>query len=264
MFGIVNRIRNLRNILNISSCLYYCPVCEHSVKEFMPLPDFYLDQAELHGYLYSFDDGETLNYKQYSCPHCSSSDRERLYALFLKEKTASYENIRKLDLVEFAPIKPLSQMIKRLGAFNLRTADLYMKEVDDKVNLEDMSLYKDEAFDCFICSHVLEHIPDDRKAMRELLRILKPGGWGILMVPIILSLDEIDEGPDVTDEGERWRRFGQHDHLRTYSKSGFLQRAEEAGFIVSQYGWQHFGSDLFDTAGIEKKSILYLVEKAGK
>lgn len=263
MFGILNWFKNLPNILKNSSYLYYCPVCERPVKDFMPLPDFYREQAELHGYLYSLDDAETLNYKQYSCPHCSSSDRERLYALFLREKAACHESKRKLDIVEFAPVKPLGQMIKKLGVFKIRTADLFLKEADDKVNLEDMTLYPDEVFDCFICSHVLEHVSDDTKALRELLRILKPGGWGILMVPIILSLNEIDEDPSLTDEGERWRRFGQNDHLRMYSKKGFIRRAEEAGFTVKQYGWQHFSSELFNKAGIEMKSIMYVVEKTG-
>lgn len=262
MFGIISLIRGVRTNLNNCSWQYYCPVCERRVKRFMPLPDFYRDQAELHGYLYSLDDAETLNYNQYSCPYCSSTDRDRLYALYLRERSVCHEIKGKLEIVEFAPVKPLGRMIKKLGAFNLRTADLFMKEVDDKVNLEDMSLYQDESFDCFICSHVLEHVPDDRKALRELLRILKPGGWGILMVPIILLLDEIDEDSGLS-EGERWRRFGQGDHLRMYSKKGFICRAEEAGFTVKQYGWQHFSRELFNKAGIDMKSILYIVEKTG-
>lgn len=243
-------------------CSHLCPVCERRVKEFVPLPNYYRVQAVKYGYPYSFDDAETLNYSQYSCPHCHASDRDRLYALFIKEKSEGYVGKKHLDLLEFAPFKPLGQLVKRLRIYNLRTADLFMDGVDDKVNLEEMTLYHDAAFDCFICSHVLEHVSDDRKALRELFRILKPGGWGILMVPIMLSIDEIDEDPELVDEGERWRRFGQNDHVRMYSKCGFLQRVMEVGFSVEQYGWQHFGANQFERAGISKKSVLYVVGRA--
>ena len=107
-----------------------------------------------------------------------------------------------------------------------------MAGVDDKVDISNMWLYDNNQFDFFICSHVLEHVPDDHKALSELHRILKPGGTGILMVPIILGLEEIDEDPFETDESERWRRFGQHDHVRVYSKEGFLKRARDAGFFI--------------------------------
>ncbi len=263
MLGIMIRVRNVLRSFKISTYRHYCPVCERRVKEFLALPEFYRVEAQLHGCTYSVDDAETLNYKQYSCPHCHASDRDRLYALYIKEKAAGQNNNRRHDLVEFAPFQPLGQMIRKFGVFNLRTADLFMEGVDDKVNLEDLSIYLDASFDGFICSHVLEHVTDDRKALRELQRILKPGGWGILMVPILLSIDDIDEDPNVTDESERWRRFGQNDHVRIYSKRGFLQRVEEAGFSVRQYGWQHFGADLFIESGIAQKSVLYIVEKAG-
>ena len=73
-----------------------------------------------------------------------------------------------------------------------------MENVDDKVDITDMTIYPDNHFDFFICSHMLEHVFDDRKALRELYRILKWGGQGILVVPIVLSIDEIDEDPSVT------------------------------------------------------------------
>jgi len=124
-----------------------------------------------------------------------------------------------------------------------------------------MRLYANNHFDFFICSHVLEHVQDDHKALSELYRILKPGGFGILMVPIILGLEKIAEDPFETDESERWRRFGQHDHVRVYSKEGFLKRARDAGFFIYQYGKEHFGERIFDQNGIANQSILYVVEK---
>src|SRR5438876_10959977 len=125
----------------------------------------------------------------------------------------------------------------------------------------DLRVYDDNRFDFFICSHVLEHVLDDRKALTEMYRILKPGGKGILMVPIVLTISEIDEDPTVLDEGERWRRFGQNDHVRLYSKEGFIERVANAGFTIHQYGKEFFGEELLTRNGITLKSVLYVVEK---
>jgi len=237
----------------------YCPVCNRKVRKFIPLPDFYKKNAEKYGYLYSFDDAETLNYSAYSCPHCNASDRDRLFALYVSNRILEYGVTNKM--LEIAPSRPLSKMLKKTRKITLRTADLMMKGVDDRIDITDMNCYAGGTFDAFICSHVLEHVPDDLKALRELFRILKPGGWGILMVPIILTLDQIDEDPLLEDIAERWRRFGQDDHVRMYSRNGLVERAEGAGFIVKQYGQEYFGTDVFEKHGISAKSILYVVEK---
>ncbi len=168
--------------------------------------------------------------------------------------------------MDFAPSAPLSEFIRRLikssgRDIHYRTADLLAENVDDRVDITELRLYEDDEFDFFICSHVLEHVEDDKKALRELHRILKPGGKAILMVPIVLSIDQIDEDTNVMDEGERWRRFGQFDHLRLYSKSGFVARVREAGFQVYEYGKEAFGEELFKKAGISSQSVLYVVEK---
>ena len=83
-----------------------------------------------------------------------------------------------------------------------------------------------------------------------------------MMVPIILSVTQIDEDPDLKDEGERWRRFGQFDHVRLYSKSGFLERVRDAGFEVRELGKEFFGEELFNRTGITNQSVLYVVEKS--
>jgi SAM-dependent methyltransferase len=169
-------------------------------------------------------------------------------------------------MVDFAPSEALSAFIRRLikssgKDVRYRTADLLAENVDDQVDIADLRSYENDQFDFFICSHVLEHVPDDRKALRELYRILKPGGRGILMVPIILSIDEIDEDPEVKDEGERWRRFGQFDHVRLYSKRGFLARVRHAGFAINELGKEFFDEELFRRTGISSQSVLYVVEK---
>ena len=238
----------------------YCPVCNKKIRKFIPLPEFYNENMEKHGYLYTLDDAETLNYGAYSCPHCTASDRDRLYALYV-EKRLMEQGATNIAMLEIAPSRPLSEMLKKTGKVALRTADLMMEGVDDRIDITEMNCYAEGTFDAFICSHVLEHVPDDKKALRELLRILKPGGWGILMVPIILTLDKIDEDPLLEDIAERWRRFGQDDHVRMYSRNGLVERAKDAGFIVRQYGQEYFGAEEFKKHGISDKSILYVVEK---
>lgn len=226
----------------------------------MPLPEFYRENLIRNGYKYSFDDAETLNYRKYFCPACQSSDRDRLYALFIT-RYLDENKISIFKMLEIAPSKSLSEFVRRTGRIKLRTADLLMDAVDDRIDITDMQCYVDNSFDCFICSHVLEHVPDDNMAIRELFRILKPGGWGILMVPIVTSLDVIDEDPLLEDVGERWRRFGQDDHIRMYSKQGFLDRVKSAGFEVKQLGADYFGNDSFARNAISEQSVLYVVGK---
>ena len=169
-------------------------------------------------------------------------------------------------VVDFAPSRPLSEWFRgTIAARGLgdhyRTADLYAEGVDDRVDITDLACYPTGSVDLFLCSHVLEHVVDDRLAMRELRRILKPGGQGILLVPIVLGLDEVDEDPAVTDPTERWRRFGQDDHVRLYSRREFRRRLRETGFAVRELGIGHFGRRQFAAQGITKQSILYVTEK---
>jgi SAM-dependent methyltransferase len=256
-----NLIKKLYRFIFAKSIPSSCPVCGKVCLEFLRLPDFYKEHLEKHGYLYSFDDLETLNYQAYSCPHCSASDRDRLYALYISKYLVKRSESTNISLLEIAPSKPLTAYLKQTKKISVRTADLMMQGVDDCVDITNMLCYPSNSFDAFICSHVLEHVPNDIKALQELYRILKLGGWGILMVPIPLSLQHIDEDPLLEDVGERWRRFGQDDHIRMYSKNGFVERVEATGFIVTQYGYKYFGLDTFKKHGIAKKSVLYIVKK---
>ena len=127
-----------------------------------------------------------------------------------------------------------------------------------------MRAYGDASKDVFICSHILEHIPDDDKAIAELYRVLKPGGWGIIMVPLLIGLAHTYEDSSITTEEGRLRHFGLEDHLRVYSKNDFLQRLKRAGFEVKEFSVDYFGAAAFEKNGITKNSILYVVEKNTK
>lgn len=255
------RARALQTQAKLINARHYCPVCDSRVTAFLPLPDVFREQQEKYGFPFADSDAETCNTTAYLCPSCEASDRDRLYALYLGDYLKS---LNSGELVDFGPSAPLSEFIRGLLKANIqyRTADLLTGNADDRVDITDLRSYENDRFDFFICSHVLEHVPDDRKALRELYRILKPGGKAILMVPIILSINQIDEDPSVTDEAERWRRFGQDDHIRLYSKRGFLERVREAGFRVHELDKEFFGEELFDRVGISRQSVLYVVEKS--
>lgn len=254
--------RGLLGGLRSLSAKYHCPVCNSRVYAFEPLPAYFIENPKKYGWPFKDEDAETCNVHGYLCPSCQASDRDRLYALYLQDYLKQLQPKELIKFVDFAPSVPLSRFIRKLRPeISYRTADLFAEGVDDKVDIMDMKIYGDNSVDCFICSHVLEHVIDDNKALKELYRILKPGGRGILMVPINLSLTEIDEDPTVIDEGERWKRFGQNDHVRLYSRNGFIERTRDSGFLVHQCNRDFFGPDVFARTGITDQSVLYVVEK---
>jgi SAM-dependent methyltransferase len=238
---------------------YYCPVCNRKINRFLPLHKFYSNNAKKYGYPYS-GRAETLNYQSYSCPICRAADRDRLYALYVQNYFTSIKKDKQISIIDIAPSAPLSGYIRKIiseskHSVSYRTADIAKEDVDDKIDITDMPCYDNNQFDFFICSHVLEHVYDDNRALSELYRILKPGGSGILMVPICLAIEKIDEDPSITDEAERWRRFGQNDHVRLYSKNGFIERVGKAGFVLHQYGKEYFGGKTFMECGITDQSV---------
>jgi SAM-dependent methyltransferase len=257
----MNVLAGIRNACGESRRRLRCPICRGSFRRFLPLPALYEENLRRHGSRLTLDDAETLNVPDYSCPRCGASDRDRLIALFLAERLPAAAGGGSCAVIEFAPSRPLSGFLRAFPGVCLRTADIAMEGVDDSVDISDMRGYPDGSFDVFICSHVLEHVRDDGKALSELRRILKAGGVGVLMAPIFLSLAQVDEDPAVSDEGERWRRFGQNDHVRAYSRDGFLERVAAVGFLVETLGIVHFGREAFRRHGITERSVLYAVSK---
>ena len=167
------------------------------------------------------------------CPVCNSSDRVRLLYLFLKFKTKLFTEPTKL--LHIAPENPLSDIVIKHKNIDYLTADLNPELVMVRMDLTAIQ-YPDNTFDAILCNHVLEHIPDDRKAMRELFRVLKPGGWAILQVPISLRLKSTYEDYAIFSPEKREKHFGQKDHVRIYGRD-FTDRLREAGFKVEEYKW---------------------------
>ncbi len=162
------------------------------------------------------------------CPRCASLERHRLLHLYITERTDLPE--AELSVLHFAPEFELQRYLRSRPNLEHRSADIDSPLADDQVDIQQLP-YADEAFDVVICLHVLEHIPDERKAMSELLRVLKPGGRAIVMVPIDHRREDTLEDPTVTSEEDRHRVFGQFDHVRLYGRD-FGDRLASVGFDV--------------------------------
>jgi SAM-dependent methyltransferase len=256
--ALIRRIR-LPQHLGDEHC---CPVCGTHVKAFKPIWKSYIRKVNETNYVYPLSSVETFNAQAYSCPACDASDRERLYALYFDEVNAALDQSRPHRLVEFAPSPALRRRLRGYAHIAYRSADLFRQAVDDRIDITDMAAYPTGSVDIFLCSHVLEHVPDDRKAMGELFRTLKPGGFAIVMVPLIHGLDETHEDPAINTNELRWKYYGQDDHVRQYGKADFVKRLTAAGFQVDQIGVDHFGADVFERAGIAPDSVLYVARKS--
>lgn len=233
----------------------YCPVCNQPTN-FRPLPYELVLGHQTHQCLYPLWDQETLNLAEYYCEVCGASDRERIYALFFDREWRTGGTV-----LEIAPQPALTRRLQQLPGTTVRTADLYNLHAQDLVDITDMAIYSDGQFDAFVCSHVLEHVPDDLRAMRELYRVLRPGKWGIVMVPISLSAQSTHEDPSITDPALRWKYFGQADHVRLYAKADWISRLQSVGFQVDQIKAETFGADQCHRMGIASASVLYVARK---
>ena len=237
---------------------YQCPVCGTGLREFKPMWKSYWRDLEIFSPVHGKKEMETFNTAAYTCPRCDASDRERLMAIYLDKVFAKFDPTRRCRLIEFAPADGLPRIFARYPFIDYRSADLTRPDVDEHVDLTALT-YPDRSVDVLLCSHVLEHVSDDRKAMREIRRVLKPDGFGILLVPLIVGLEETHEDPSFDTLELRWKYFGMGDHVRQYGKRDFIERLEAAGLSVDQVGIEHFDAEAFRRAGIADNSILYVV-----
>jgi predicted SAM-dependent methyltransferase len=194
------------------------------------------------------------------CPICGSIDRERLLYLYLLHKTDIFEKPGKL--LHVAPESRLKKLFQTKKSVDYLTADLFSTDVMVKMDITAIQ-FSDDYFDAIICNHVLEHIIDDGKAMSELYRILKPGGWAILQVPLSLTLKSTYEDFSISTTEGREKAFGQFDHVRIYAKD-YQDRLAKAGFKVNIFNWAseagNFGGkrNLF---GLNEEEPVYFVSK---
>jgi SAM-dependent methyltransferase len=194
------------------------------------------------------------------CPRCKSHDRERLLYLFIRNETDLLRDGGRV--LHMAPEPQMSRVLRNCPKIQYISADLFDKAAMMPADLLDLP-FRNKWFDAVICNHVLEHVDDDRQAMRELHRVLKPGGWAILQVPIALKLLQTIEDPSVKDEQERIRRFGQRDHVRMYSPLDYPERLRQRGFEVSATKYAaHLGKTATAKYALTADEIVYFCRKA--
>jgi SAM-dependent methyltransferase len=181
------------------------------------------------------------------CPRCGSFERHRLLWLYLRARTDFFT--ARLRVLDVAPVAAIQRRCLRLPNLDYLSIDLKSPVAMRHMDVTDLEL-EDARFDCVLCYHVLEHVPRDRRAMQELFRVLKPGGWAILQVPVDGRLATTLEDPTVMSEQERLRVFGNRDHVRRYGRD-YPDRLRAAGFVVEP-DW--FGTSL-DPARVARYAI---------
>jgi SAM-dependent methyltransferase len=165
-------------------------------------------------------------------PSTLSLERHRLMWLFLKDETNFFTSTKKLKVLHIAPEQCFLDLFKKQKNLEYITSDLESPIADVKADICDLP-FKENEFDVVFCNHVLEHIPDDTKAMQELYRVMKKGGFGVFQIPQDLSRDVTFEDNSITDKDERAKIFGQYDHVRVYGKD-YFNKLRSVGFKVDE------------------------------
>ena len=191
-------------------------------------------------------------------PGTLSLERHRLMWLYLQQETNFFS--APLKVLHMAPEQSFYKRFRVLKNLDYTTCDLDSPIADVKADIQNLP-FLDNSYDVIFCNHVLEHVEDDTKALSELFRVMKPGGWGILQVPIRYQLEKTFEDPTITNRQERIEKFGQYDHVRVYGMD-YYQKLEEAGFQVEKINLsEKFSDEQIKRFALEKNEILPLVRK---
>lgn len=166
-------------------------------------------------------------------PSTLSLERHRLLWLWLERETDFFTKPSKV--LHFAPEQAFYKRFRKSTHLDYTTTDLNSPLADVKADICNLP-FKDNAYDIILCNHVLEHIPDDTKALQELYRVLKPGGMAILQIPQDLNREVTFEDNSITDRDERAKIFGQYDHVRVYGRD-YFDKLRSIGFKVEEINY---------------------------
>lgn len=191
-------------------------------------------------------------------PGTLSLERHRLLWLYLKNETDFFTGNKKV--LHFAPEQAFYKMFRGMKNLDYTTTDLYSPLADVKADICNLP-FSDDSYDLILCNHVLEHIPDDTKAMQELYRVMKPGGMGIFQIPQDLKREMTLKDDSITDQKERARIFGQYDHVRVYGRD-YFDKLRSIGFrVVEEDYTSKIAPELVEKYGLAKGEIIPVVFK---
>ncbi len=202
-------------------------------------------------------------YRPTQCPKCGSRDRQRLLLLYLQEYTNLFKDDSEKSLLHVSPNFLIRKELEKLSSLNYIKVDKFMPGYSypsDTVNMDITDIqYEEDIFDIILCNHVLEHIPNDKLAISELYRVLKPGGFSILQVPISTVNRVTQEDLSVNSDELRKKYYGQFDHVRLYGLD-YKNKLIDAGFSVHII---NLNSDpMFIKYGLNPIENLYVCKKS--
>lgn len=216
---------------------YYCPICDLNLRKFV-----------------SF-------YRPYHlfCPICQSLHRHRFIWIFIQK--FELLKIKPIKILHIAPEVCLKNKFVEIENLEYVNIDLNNPEAMLKMDVSNLE-FDSNIFDIVICSHVLEHVENDIKAMQEIFRVLKPNGIALILVPI--SHEQTIEDTTITDPKQRELIFGQYDHLRLYGID-IIDRLQEVGFNITEYKPHDIASNFeIQKMGLNPKDIIFFCEKKSK
>jgi ubiquinone/menaquinone biosynthesis C-methylase UbiE len=165
--------------------------------------------------------------------------------------------------LHIAPEQSFEERFKEMANLDYTTADLDSPLADYKCNVQDLP-FSDNEFDVVLCNHVLEHVDDDLKAMSEILRVMKPGAFAVLLVPIDFSREKTYEDPSIVTPHERQEHFLQYDHKRLYGRD-YTDRLKKAGFEVKEKNYlEELDSNLRKRYALQENELMYGYRKPSK
>jgi SAM-dependent methyltransferase len=213
-----------------------CPICNSHYRQFLPY-------------------GRIKPRPNALCPNCLSLERHRLIWLYLREKTSFFS--AKLKVLHIAPEPCFMKPFEKQHGEGYITADIESPLAKVKMDIH-QTPFEENHFDVVLCNHVLEHVQNDIKAMSEIKRVLKPGGWAILQVPFFSPVPDVTfEDKSITDPREREKIFGQDDHVRMFGKD-YSKRIERSGLTAEENDFAFSQPDRF---GLQKNELLYIAHK---